>query len=173
MCCHIFPGSGANYQGTRKVIFNQWPRPRCSYASDGHILECLGGEGRGTLSVWVEFQAPSLLNSGCLVLYDYNDFDFKTRFRHHLLVMITVVNCSFYVLVNLGVDQDICLNLEMYHKQVIFVREIFFSFSSVVITNETILSHCKVLTSVVLVWEFDNSLVLMYYADLSYLSFNN
>ena len=61
----------------------------------------------------------------------------------------------------------------MYHKQVIFVREIFFSFSSAVITNEIILSHCKVLTSVVLVWEFDNSLVLMYYADLSYLSFNN
>ena len=96
---HIFPGSGANYQDTRKVIFNQWPRPWCSYAGDGHILECSGGEGRGTLSVWVEFQAPSLLNSGCLVLYDYNDFDFKTRFRHHLLVMITVVNCSFYVLV--------------------------------------------------------------------------
>ena len=87
--------------------------------------------------------------------------------------MITVVNCSFYVLVNLGVDQDICLNLEMYHKQVIFVREIFFSFSSAIVTNEIILSHCKVLTSVVLVWEFDNSLVLMYYADLSYLSFNN
>ena len=80
----------------------------------GNIV-CLGG-----------IQAPSLLNSGCLVLYDYNDFDFKTRFRHHLLVMITVVNCSFYVLVNLGVDQDICLNLEMYLKQVIFVREIFF-----------------------------------------------
>ena len=114
-------------RGTRKVIFNQWPRPWCSYASDGHILECLGGEGRGTLSVWVEFQAPSLLNSGCLVLYDYNDFDFKTRFRHHLLVMITVVNCSFYVLINLSVDQDkFALNLEMYHKQVIFVREIFF-----------------------------------------------
>ena len=55
---HIFPGSGANYQGTRNVIFNQWPRPWCSYTSDGHILECLGGEGRGTLSVWVEFQAP-------------------------------------------------------------------------------------------------------------------
>ena len=34
---HIFSGSGANYQGTRKVIFNQWPRPWCSYASDGHI----------------------------------------------------------------------------------------------------------------------------------------
>ena len=43
-------------------------------------------------------------------------------------------------------------------------------FSSAVVTNETMLSHCKVLTSVVLVWEFDNSLVLMYYADLSYLS---
>ena len=23
---YIFPGSGANYQGTMKVIFNQWPR---------------------------------------------------------------------------------------------------------------------------------------------------
>ena len=65
------------------------------------------------------------------------------------------------------------VNLEMYHKQVIFVRGLFFSFSSAVVTNETILSHCKVLTSVVLVWEFDNSLVLIYYADLSYLSFNN
>ena len=54
VCCsercllYIFPGSGANYQGTRKVI-NQRPRPWCSYASDGHILEYLGGEGRGTL----------------------------------------------------------------------------------------------------------------------------
>ena len=69
---------------------------------------------------------PLSIKLWMLVLYDYNDFDFKTRFRHHLLVMITVVNCSFYVLVNLGVDQDICLNLDMYHKQVIFVREIFF-----------------------------------------------
>ena len=63
-------------------------------------------------------------------------------------------------MVKLGVDQDICLNLEMYHKQVICIREIFFSFSSAVITNETILSHYKVLTSVVLVWEFDNSNLL-------------